>query len=70
MVGFYLKCCERWSIGPNATPQARRMAVRGSKGPNDSAVLVDYLLLLESVETQALNGAAVVELWTETCLEL
>ena len=46
------------------------MAVRGSKGPNDSAVLVDYLLLLESVETQALNGAAVVELWTETYLEL
>ena len=36
------------------------MAVRGSKGLNDSAVLVDYLLLLESVETQALNGAAVV----------
>ena len=30
-------------------------------------MLVDYLLLLESVETQTLSGAAMVELWTETC---
>ena len=69
MLGFYLKCCEGWSIGRTQPHKPAGWRSEGQRD-NDSAVLVDYLLLLENVETQALNGAAVVELWTETCLEL